>query len=84
MSIVWAKHNAREIHSSASIQDEESSYETEHYSYYNNNDSIYNDNDNEIVYEEEYDEQKEKNEHDDDLYSGEIGYWIVKLLRGNE
>ena len=79
-SLRWA-NNVKEIHSSASIQDEEEqSYETTHYNYYYNNNE-YN-NDDEIEYNEEYDEQKEKNAADDDLYSGEIGYWIVKLLRG--
>ena len=83
MSLTWAHTSTvKEIpHSSYSINDEESSYETQHYSYYSNNEYTSNVDD-EIPYDEEYDEQKEKNDNDDELYSGEIGYWIVKLLRG--
>ena len=81
---------SNEIHSSMSIQDEDGTlesyeYETQHYSYYDN-EHIYNgdnnNNDDDINYDEEYNEQKEKDNNDDEEYSGEIGYWIVKLLRG--
>lgn len=84
MNVKW--DNSANLHSSMSIQDEVGtleSYETQHYEYYDN-DHLYNgDNYNDdINYDEEYNEQKEKDNNDDELYGSEIGYWIVKLLRG--
>ena len=84
--VKWDNSN---VHSSQSIQDEEGTlesyeYETTHYSYYDNEHLYNGDNNNDdINYDDgEYDEQREKDNNDDELYSGEIGYWVVKMLRG--